>query len=118
MMLVCRCRASSMAAAVLPTAVGPTMIMTVGVCKMVGNGGSKSISLYQLFFGAGILASFFFPFPFSFLMLFGFGFGRFGRSRRPQHSIAFASLGEVVFFFDLGEFVADQPLCTVLGRRD
>ncbi len=70
-MLVCRWLASLMAAAVLPTAVGPTMIMTVGVCKILVPCLSKSSAAYQLFLGTGILTGFFAFF--TLLGLFGFG---------------------------------------------
>src|SRR6201995_372100 len=98
MISVRRCWARRMAAAVFPTAVGPTIIITVGSCKAL---------YYLVFRAAGLFGVLFLPFPVPGIGLF-FSF----------QAKAFGAFGQIIFLLDFGELVTDHPLGAILGRRD
>src|SRR5258708_17870859 len=91
-----------MAAAVLPTAVGPTMTMTVGWFNSL---------CYLLFRRAGI-------FPFFFIFLFAGLFFRRVSAVLFFYAKANRTFRKVLFLFYFRKLVSYQPFCTVLRQRN
>src|SRR6187402_782645 len=96
MILVESCCARLTAAAVFPTAVGPTTTMTVPSFILTG----------------------FFAFFFTFIFTLRLLFGRRIRTILFFHIEAFRRLGEIIFFLYLSKLIAYQPLRAILAGRN